>query len=370
MSASQSDLFTPLTFGTTHALNRVVMAPMTRSRAAQPGDTPTRDTAEYYAQRASAGLIVTEGTNISPEGKGYSLTPGIWSDEQTIAWKVVTDAVHHAGGRIFCQLWHVGRISNRAASGTQPVAPSAITAPGISVWVARQDGTSGMAACEEPREMDAGDITRVVNDYAAAAANALRAGFDGVELHGANGYLIDQFLRSTTNFRTDSYGGDRQRRTQFLIDVVDAVSRVVGPGRVGVRLSPFVDFPDTRDPEIWDTTLTAASRLCAAGIAYLHIAESDVDATSTWDITDDWRQSLRAAFSGPIIVAHNYNRETATAIIATGLADAVAFGRPYIANPDLVERFRSGYPLSTSRHETWYGGTAVGYTDYPRFQRN
>ncbi|MGY4711627.1 alkene reductase [Mycolicibacterium sp. CBM1] len=365
--AQSSTLFEPYTLRGGRTLNnRVVMAPMTRSRASEPGDVPSPAAALYYAQRASAGLIVTEATNISLSAKGYSQTPGIYDEAQQQRWAEVTSAVHEAvsGSTIFMQLWHVGRLSAQEVSGSQPVAPSALQAP-TTVWVKRANGWTGMVQCDPPRALHTDEIPGVVDMFTSAAKRAIEAGADGVELHGANGYLIDQFMRGTTNRRTDEYGGSISNRLRFLREVVSSVADAVGPQRLGIRLSPVVGIEDAKDPEIFDTTLQAAKWLDEQQLAYLHLAESDVSWLDAGPLTDRFRADLRAAFSGPIIVAANYDRVRAEAIIDNGFADLVAFGRPFIANPDLVSRLASAAALAESNPATWYGGDHQGYTDYP-----
>ena len=285
-------LFEPTAIGTLNLPNRIVMAPMTRSRATQPGDVPNAMMAEYYAQRASAGMIITEATQISPEGKGYSFTPGIHSEEQVAGWKLVTDAVHAAGGRIVLQLWHVGRMSHESFHPDgKPVAPSAI-APGAQVWIADPEtGKGGMVDCPMPRALLMEEIARVIDDYRKAAENAKAAGFDGVEIHAANGYLIDEFLRSTSNHRTDRYGGSVENRIRFAVEVAETVSEVMGADRTGFRFSPFITQRGMDDAEAPATILTLARELDRIGLAYIHLAEADWDdavdlATSDAPATD------------------------------------------------------------------------------------
>lgn len=358
-------LFTPLELrGGMPLANRVVMAPMTRSRAGEPDGIPSPQAAEYYARRASAGLIVTEATNISTQGKGYSQTPGCYTDEQERAWAEVASAVHGRGGRIVMQLWHVGRLACRETCGGRPVAPSRQTAP-ASVWVARPGGWTGKVPCDEAGELGVGDIRRIVGDFRDAAVRAVRAGFDGVELHGANGYLIDQFLRATTNRRTDAYGGGQEARGRFLREVVEAVTGAVGAARVGLRVSPRIGYADADDPEMTGTLLRCAGWLDEAGIAYLHLAEADASFDDLDRPDTEFREALRDRFTGPIAVAHQYDAARAEAALASGLADLIAFGRPFIANPDLVERMAAGAPLATADRSVWYGGGAAGYTDFP-----
>ncbi|WP_029009259.1 alkene reductase [Azospirillum halopraeferens] len=361
-------LFTPHRLGPLTLPNRLVMAPMTRSRTAWPGDVPTELNARYYAQRAGAGLIVTEATQISREGQGYARTPGIHTAAQRDGWRLVTEAVHAAGGRIFLQLWHVGRVSHPVLQegGRAPVAPSAVRARGVRVYVIDPaDGTPCFLDCETPRALEEGEIPRVVDDYRRAAARAMEAGFDGVELHGANGYLIDQFLRSTTNRRTDRYGGSPENRIRFLREVVGAVAGETGAGRVGVRLSPHVTLQDMADPEMVETSLLAAAALHDAGVAYLHLAEADWDDAP--EVPEDYRRALRDRFPGTIIVAGRYTPERGTAMLAAGHADLVTFGRPFLANPDLPRRIAEGLPLNPPDPATFFGGGAAGYIDYPAY---
>ncbi len=340
------------------------MAPMTRSRASEQGDVPSPHAAVYYAQRATAGLIITEATNISAEAKGYSLTPGIYTAEQAAEWRRVSDAVHQTpDARIFMQLWHVGRIAAQEVSGLQPVAPSAQSAP-ARVWVRRSDGWSGLIPCDPAREMTRGDIARVVEDFRSAARAAVDAGFDGVELHAANGYLLDQFLREGTNRRDDEYGGSVINRLRFLDEVVTAVVRDIGPQRVGVRVSPIVGFEDTQDEGIAQTLLAAAGLLDGLGIAYLHLEEGDAATWGTASTPDTFRADVRDAFRGALIVAHEYGVDRAEQVVSSGAADAVAFGRPFIGNPDLVARIRTHAGFADSDTNTWYGGDEIGYTDY------
>lgn len=352
-------LFTPIQIGDLNLPNRVLMAPLTRSRSSQPGDVPNELMARYYGQRASAGLIISEATQISPEGKGYAFTPGIHSEEQMHGWRKVTEAVHARGGRIFLQLWHVGRISHvdLQPGGEAPVAPSAITAQSQTYVSA----TSGMVPVSEPRALKTDEIPRIVEDYARAARLAHLAGFDGVEVHGANGYLLDQFTRSDTNQREDAYGGSLENRLRLPLEVVNAVAEVFGPGRVGYRISPVGTFNDMHDEDPAATFSTLAARLHDKRIAYLHVAE----AFAGQDRDPDVARALREAFPGNIIANGGYDAETARRRIGAGEAEVVAFGEPFIANPDLPERYRVGAALNEPDKNTYYGGTEVGYTDYP-----
>jgi N-ethylmaleimide reductase len=357
-------LFQPFPLGPLTLHNRIVMAPMTRARSTQPGDIPNATNAHYYAQRASAGLIVTEATQITPQGKGYSFTPGIHSDAQVAGWRLVTDAVHAAGGRIFLQLWHVGRMSHPDFHGGElPVAPSAVPFEG-SIWkVDPLTGQGSMVACPTPRALEHDEIPAIVQDFRAAARRALQAGFDGVEIHGANGYLVDQFLRTSSNQRTDEYGGSRDNRLRFLREVVTAVSEEVGAERVGIRLAPFLTARGMACDDILPTLLEGARWLNDRRIAYLHLVEADWDDAPQF--TQEFRQDIRAAFSNAIIVAGKYDRAKADWVLSQGYADLVAFGRPFVANPDLPRRLREGLPLAQLDAPSLFGGDAHGYTDYP-----
>nr|WP_207749002.1 alkene reductase [Luteimonas sp. MC1895] len=362
-------MLSPLKAGAVALPNRVLMAPLTRSRAGQPGDVPTAMNAEYYAQRAGAGLIVSEATQVSRQGQGYALTPGIYSDAQEAGWKQVTDAVHARGGRIAAQLWHVGRISHPLVrpDGAAPVAPSAIVAKGASCFVIQPDGTPANLPAAPPRALDTGEIPGVVAEFAQAARRADRAGFDMVEIHAANGYLLQQFLATNSNTRSDRYGGALENRARITLDVVDAVITELGAGRVGVRISPHFTGHDIADREPEDSALYLARAFGQRGIAYLHIAEPD------WaggpKLGDGFRRALREAFAGTLVFCGGYTAERAEALVASGAADAVAFGRPFIANPDLVQRFRAGAGLNTPDRSTFYGGDARGYTDYPTLEQ-
>ncbi|SIO69730.1 N-ethylmaleimide reductase [Burkholderia sp. GAS332] len=363
MSHSTS-LFTPVAIGG-HALpHRVVMAPMTRARSTQPGDVPNAMNARYYAQRASAALIVTEASQISPQGKGYSFTPGIYSAEQIAGWRLSTDAVHAAGGRIFLQLWHVGRMSHPDFhDGALPVAPSAVPFDG-QIWkVDPMTGVGAMVDSPTPRALTTDEVKGVVASFRQAAHNAMQAGFDGVEIHGANGYLVDQFLRTTSNVRTDEYGGSRENRLRFLKEVVDAVADEVGADRTAIRLAPFLTARGMDCPDILPTILDAAEFLQARGIAYLHLVEADWDDAPQF--TEEFRQAIRARFTQPIIVAGNYDKARAEWVISSGYADLVAFGRPFVANPDFPHRLGNDLPLASFDGSTLFGGDDRGYTDYP-----
>lgn len=363
----KSILFTAKKLGRFEASNRIVLAPMTRSRTAQPGDIPTDLMAQYYAQRASAGFMITEATQISSQGKGYSFTPGIFSKEQVDGWKKVTESVHASGGHIISQLWHVGRMSHPSfhADGL-PVAPSAL-APDAKVWIVGDDGIGRMLDCPVPRALSKDDIKNIILDYRRAAKNAIAAGFDGVEIHGGNGYLIDQFLRRSANKRDDEYGGSIANRVRFAIEVVEAVSDEIGSDKVGIRLAPFITQRGMDDAEAIDAILFASKKFNDIGIAYIHLSEADWDDAPL--VTDEFRYALRANFSGSIVVAGNYTAESGAALIDAGLVDFIAYGRKFLANPDLPYRFEHNHPLNEiTDPSTLFGGDARGYTDYPTFK--
>lgn len=345
-----SKLLEPVNFGALKLKNRVIMAPLTRARS--PGRVPTSSVVEYYRQRASAGLIISEATSVSPHGVGYADTPGIWSDEQVEAWRRVTDAVHEAGGLMVLQLWHVGRISDPSfLNGLAPVAPSAVAAAG-QVNLLRPK-----RAYPVPRALDTDEIPRVVEEYARGAENAKRAGFDGVELHGANGYLIDQFLQDVSNRRADQYGGSIENRARFMLEVTDAVVSVWGADRVGMHLAPRGDSHDMGDSDKRGVFTYAAEQLGKRRLAFLcareHLAE------------DSLGPELKRAFGGPYVVNEGFGKESAEGVLVAGWADAVAFGKAYIANPDLVERFEQGAELNEPDFSTFYVGGDHGYLDYP-----
>ena len=361
-----SIIFNAKTLGNFEASNRIVLAPMTRSRTAQPNDIPTDLMAEYYAQRASAGFIITEATQISSQGKGYSFTPGMFTAEQVAGWGKVTQAVHRAGGRIVSQLWHVGRMSHASfhADGL-PVAPSAI-APDAQVWVVGEDGVGRMVDCPIPRELSQQDIKGIIQDYRRAARNAIKAGFDGIEIHGGNGYLIDQFLRRSSNKRDDEYGGSITNRLRFVMEVIEAVSDEVGANKVGIRLAPFITQRGMHDIEAIDAILLASKKFNDLGLAYIHLSEADWDDAPV--VSDEFRHALRVNFNGSIIVAGNYTAKTGAKLIDSGLVDFIAFGRKFLANPDLPYRFKHDLPLNEiTDPSTLFGGNARGYTDYPNY---
>lgn len=358
-----SKLFEPTQLKHLDLQNRVVMAPMTRARTSQPGNIPNAIMATYYKQRASAGLIISEATQISDDSQGYSFTPGVYTDEQVAGWKSVTQAVKSQGAAMFCQLWHVGRVSHPVfQKGEQPIAPSALAPVETKVWIADEHGNGNMVDCVEPRAMSQDDIDRVVSDFAYAAKRAIEAGFDGVEIHGGNGYLIDQFLRTNSNHRTDQYGGSRENRIRFLLQVVDAVSQAIGADKVGVRLAPFITFKDMNCPDIVPTILEASKQLQARDIAYLHLSEADWEDAP--EIPESFRIELREYFTNTIIVAGSYTQARADEVLEKGYADLVAFGRPFVSNPDLVERLKHQQPLAELDGATLFGGDERGYTDY------
>lgn len=350
-------LFTPLKAGAIEMKNRVVMAPLTRSRAVN--QTPGPLHVDYYRQRAGAGLIVNEGTQISPMGQGYMDTPGIHSPEQVAAWRKVTDAVHAEGGRIVLQLWHVGRISHPDLLGGQaPLAPSAIPANG-KTFIGGEYVPLGI-----PREITTDEIAATVEDYRRAARNAMDAGFDGVEIHSANGYLLDQFLRDTTNKRTDAYGGPIQHRIRFLAEVLAAVTAEIGADRTGIRLSPWSNANDvgidSDTPALFGAVIDLLNQY---DLAFLHVIEGQTGGPR--DFPPEGMVALRRAYKGLWIGNNGYSRDAAVQAVATGTADAVAFGRLYISNPDLAERLAADAPLNPLPTQNVYGGGAEGFTDYP-----
>nr|WP_217346294.1 alkene reductase [Noviherbaspirillum sp. L7-7A]MBV0880696.1 alkene reductase [Noviherbaspirillum sp. L7-7A] len=347
-----SKLFDPIRVGDLELPNRVIMAPLTRSRAIGGGRVPNALMAQYYVQRASAGLILSEATAVTPQGVGYADTPGIWSDEQVAGWKMVTDAVHAAGGRIFLQLWHVGRISDPVfLDGDLPVAPSAIAAQGHVSLVRPK------RAYVTPRALDTEEIPGIVAAFRKGAENARRAGFDGVEIHGANGYLLDQFLQDKTNKRTDAYGGSVENRARLLLEVTDACIAVWGASRVGMHLAPRGDAHDMGDTNPAETFGYVATELGKRGIAFICAREALGP--------NRLGPQLKKAFGGVYIANEKMTRDSAEQVIASGEADAVAFGQLFIANPDLPQRLRINAPLNQPQPETFYHPGAEGYTDYP-----
>jgi N-ethylmaleimide reductase len=358
-SLSQTDLFEPVKLGPYELANRIVMAPLTRSRADDAG-VPGELQATYYGQRASAGLIISEATNISAQGKGYIKTPGIWTPEQVEGWKLTTKAVHDKGGRIVLQLWHVGRISHPdlQPGGALPVAPSAVCAKGQAYT---QDGFKDLVT---PRALETEEIPGIVADYAHAAKCAKDAGFDGVEIHSANGYLLQQFLSDKSNKRSDRYGGSIENRTRLVVEVTDAVVKVWGSDRVGIRISPLTTFSDIGDSNPEPLYESLIAQLNPFNLAYLHVIEGDTGGerhpAGGFDL-----QKLRRAFNGLYMANNNYTLDLALKARADNLADLICFGRPFIANPDLVGRLRTGAALNEPDHDTFYAGGEKGYIDYP-----
>ncbi|MGB3423856.1 MAG: alkene reductase [Castellaniella sp.] len=347
-------LFDPLQLGDLSLPNRIIMAPLTRCRA-EPGRVPGDLIVEYYRQRAGAGLIISEATAVTPMGVGYPDTPGIWSDDQVEGWKKVTAAVHEAGGRIILQLWHVGRISDPLyLDGAPPVAPSAIQPAGTVSLVRPKK------VYVTPRALDTAEIPGIVDAYRQGAANARAAGFDGVEIHAANGYLIDQFLQSSTNLRTDAYGGPVENRARLLLEITDAILETWAPGRVGVHLSPRGDAHDMGDAHPRETFGYVADALGRRGIAFLCLREREGE--------DSLAPMMREKFPGQFIANEALDQERAAGWLAQGRADAAAFGRLFIANPDLPARFAQDAPLNTPRPETFYASGPEGYTDYPALE--
>lgn len=368
MNATTTDhpLFMAYDMSGVETKNRFLMAPMTRSRASQPGDVPNALMAEYYAQRASAGLIITEATQVSLQGKGYANTPGIYTPEQIEGWKLVTDAVHKAGSKIFLQLWHVGRVSSEQVNGLQPIGPSAIPAKDTKVYIfdGAPNGDATMIPTDAPREMTQEDIDQAIEEFRQGAANAIAAGFDGVEIHGANGYLIDEYLRSNSNKRTDQYGGSKENRVRILTEITKAVIEEVGAERTGVRLSPFITFKDMGDPEILETIMIAAKELNELGATYIHLCEADWDDAP--EVPESFRQELRSVYDNTIIVTGNYTPDRAADVLTKDYADLVGFGRKFLTNPDYPQRVAVGAELNdiSDTHTLFGGGGARGYTDY------
>jgi N-ethylmaleimide reductase len=359
MKGAAMDLFSPCRLGSIELANRMVMAPMTRSRALA-GNVPNPLAATYYVQRASAGLIVTEGTQVSPQGVGYIRTPGIHSPEQVAGWQTVTGAVHEAGGKIFAQLWHVGRVSHPDFHGGElPVAPSALPAEG-EVFTAQ--GKKSMVA---PRALETGEMPGIVEQFRQGAENAQLAGFDGVEIHGANGYLLDQFLRDGANQRTDAYGGSIEKRARLPLEVAEAVVGVWGPERVGYRIAPYFSAFSMADSDPVGTYSFLARELSRLGLGYLHIFEAMAGFTAPPAGAVRLTPVLRELFKGTYIVNGGYDAAAGNAAIGRGEADLVAYGVLFLANPDLPERFRRNGPFNAPDYGTFYAGEEKGYTDYP-----
>lgn len=358
-------LFSPFDLRGLRLRNRIVMAPLTRDRATHGTDVPHALNVEYYTQRAEAGLIIAEATQISPTGKGYAWTPGIYSAEQVAGWKLVTEAIHKKGGSIFLQLWHVGRISHPSLQphGILPVAPSAIAPKNAKTFI--EDGT--YAEIGTPRALLLNEIPGIIDDYRKATRNAIAAGFDGVEIHGANGYLIQQFLADSSNHRTDDYGGSVTNRMRFALEVTQAVIAEIGAARTGMRLSPVSPANDALDSAPESIYFPLVRELNRLQLAYIHVVEGATGGPR--DMRGFDFHALRKEFHGPWMVNNGYNLEMAAEAITSGYADLVAFGRYFISNPDLVKRFRLHAPLNEVDWDNTYGGGAKGYTDYPLLEK-
>lgn len=363
---SIENLYSPLQLGALELPHRIVMAPLTRMRSAK-GGVPTALSAEYYAQRASAALIISEATGVSVQAMGYPNMPGLYSGEQIAGWRVVTDAVHAKGGRIIAQIVHSGRTSHSSYSpeGDVPVAPSALSPVGGQAFTP----DFSLVPFEIPRALDIDELPGIINDFRQAAENALAAGFDGVEIHSANGYLLDQFLQDNSNLRDDAYGGSIAGRALLLLDVVDSIAQAIGADRVGVRLSPSGNFNDMQESDPTGLFTYVIEALSVRGIAYLHLIEPRASSVGlgddlSFDVANNARL-FRRLFNGPVISAGGYTALSGSEAIAAGDADAIAYGRMFIANPDLAARFRSGADLNAYDRNTFYGGAELGYTDYP-----
>jgi N-ethylmaleimide reductase len=356
---SSTKLFEPFMLGPIALPNRLVMAPLTRNRAIPPGMAPSPLAADYYGQRASAGLLITEASQVSQQGQGYQDTPGIYSKEQVEGWRKVTDRVHERGGRIFIQIWHVGRISHTSlqAGGGKPVAPSAIRAKGKTFV----NGT--FADVSEPRALELSEIPGIIDDFKRGAVNALAAGFDGVEIHGANGYLLDQFAKDRTNKRTDAYGGGIENRAKLMLEVSKAVAAEAGAERTGIRISPVTPANDVSDSNPQPLFDYIVDGLEALKLTYIHVIEGATGGPR--DIAPFDYASLRKRFKRAYMANNGYDFELAEKQLAANAADLIAFGKPFISNPDLVERLKTGAPLNEWDKATFYGGGAKGYTDYP-----
>ena len=360
-------LFLPYENNALELKNRIVMAPMTRCRAGE-GDIPTPLMAEYYVQRATAGLIVTEGIPVSPKSRGYLWTPGIYTEEQIASWKKITQAVHDEGGNIFAQIWHVGRISHYSLqpNNEHPEGPTSDVPEGATCFAYDEDGNPANVPTSPPVSVNSESIARIRDEFAQAALNSIEAGMDGVEIHGANGYLFDQFINSVVNSRGDEYGGTTENRCRLLLETVDAVATAIGAERTGVRISPngrFNAMPE--DSQMEATFLYLSDELQRRGIAYLHI--NDQASFGLPAIPDGLIPKIRDVFKGPIILCGGYDATRAYEVVDLGLADLVAFGSSYLANPDLPARMENNWPLNTPDMETFYGGGEKGYTDYPTY---
>jgi len=359
-----TSLFQPIQMGDLTLNNRIVMAPMTRSRSSQPGDVPNQIMADYYQQRASSGLIITEGTPISAVGRGYSMTPGIYTQAQIDGWTQVTRAIHEKDGKVFAQLWHVGRRSHSSISGQQPVAASAIKIPD-QVFGPLLEGGFGMIETEQPKAMSQQDIDNTIADFVQTAKNAIEAGFDGVEIHAAHGYLFDTFLHLESNQRQDQYGGSQENRMRFMLETLTAVANEIGSDKVAVRVSPHVIEGFTEaDPEIVELTLSALAKMAEMNLAYVHFSEN---IARYLEVPESFRQQVRAVYPNPIMIAGKLTKDSAQALLAKNYADLVAFATAYVTNPDLVARFHHNWPLAefdADARLTLYGGDEKGYSDY------
>jgi N-ethylmaleimide reductase len=361
-------LFSPYALGALTLPNRIAMAPMTRCRATNPALAPTPMIVEYYVQRASAGLIISEGVPVSKQARGYAFTPGLYSAEQVAGWKAVTRAVHQAGGRIFAQLWHCGRISHGSLreDNSPPVGPSAIASSSKAMGLDRSTGQAGLMACEAPHALTTVEVKDVIADFVQAARNAVEAGFDGVEIHGANGYLLDQFRCPYLNDRQDEYGGSLENRCRLHLDIAREVAAAVGAARVGMRLSPYGQANDMQpDPDPMNTYAYLARELDAIGLVYLHV----YDQSTTWihEADNDLLRQLRRDFSRTLMLCGGFTGARAEAALAAGTSDLIAFGKPFISNPDLVERLRTGVEPASWDSKIFYFGGISGYLDYPTF---
>jgi N-ethylmaleimide reductase len=367
-------IFDPVKFGDIELANRIVMAPLTRNRS--PRATPNDLNVTYYEQRATAGLLITEGTPITQQAQGYADVPGLYSPEAVSGWKKVTDAVHKKGGKIVTQIWHVGRVSHVSLqpNGGAPVAPSAIPAGG-KTYIINPDGSGAFVETSAPRALETAEIAGILEDYRKGARAAIDAGFDGVEIHAANGYLIEQFLKEGANQRADQYGGSIENRARFALEVVDTVAKEIGAGRVGIRLSPTTPangITETKPQEVYDYLV---NELGSRGLSFIHVVEGatggDRDFTQgdkPFDYHELKNVYRKAGGAGAWVVNNGYIKDSAEKAVESGYADAVAFGKLFIANPDLVERFKDNAPLNEPDKATFYGGGAKGYTDYPSLE--
>ena len=350
-------LFDPITVGDIHAANRIFMAPLTRGRST-PAHVPTEVMIDYYRQRAGAGIIISEGTGVSRQGLGWPNAPGLWTDEQVEAWKPVTGAVHEAGGKIVAQIWHMGRLARPDVTGLTPLSSSATRAP-----YHKPENPYG-----EARAATLDDIKQAQDEYAQAATNAIRAGFDGVQLHGANGYLIDQFLRDGTNLRDDDYGGSPENRIRFMRESVEAVIAAIGAGRTAIRLSPNGETQGADDSDPESVFVPAAKALNDLGIAFLELREQGPEGTFGTTTVPKLSPQIRQVFTGPLVLNQDYSHAAAQRDLDSGLADGIAWGRAFIANPDLPDRFRQEAPLAKDNMKTWYTPGPEGYVDYPALE--